>query len=239
MASQSGEVVQPAFPEGIDYYDPTHTACDSAATAYLMWRIGAPSHLWNPDAIDDISGRLPGKPSDNYMIFKNLLALLENGAEMQEITPFDPSKFLTRGLSYVEEHHKDDWLKEDPEDFYSYWAETLDDFTEATADFEERTHTDLRHLFNRVIRQPNEDDLRRFLIGGYAVKAFEKTKLFNHMVVATSIRTEDSGLYITKFDPDLAHRALINGPIVGCSLVDFCHRWIRDEGIIGVKPHLA
>lgn len=242
MIGQNRREIQPIFPEGIDYYDPTNTACDSAATGYLMWLIGAPCELWTPGAIDVVSGRVPGKPTEVSMVLKNLLALLENGAVMHEITPFDPAKFLSQGLSYVEEHHKDDWLQEDPDDFYSYWEETLDEFTETTADFEERIHTDLRHSYSRKIRRPNKEDLHRLVTNGHAVKALEASGVavsLSHAVVVHSLGEYDSGQHVTIFNPNLAHYAGITGPCVGVDLEYFCRRWQPDEGIIGIKTRLA
>ena len=144
------------YPEGIDYYDPSNRACDTMATAFLMYRIGAPEEVWQPEAIDRISGRNPNMPTEPVQIFNNLLALLEQGAEIIELCPFDSSRLIAEGLSYLEEFYKDDaWLQEDAEDFYSYWKENLDEFIAAyiafnariTGEFSDRYHSTLDTAF--------------------------------------------------------------------------------------------
>jgi hypothetical protein len=242
MTQQNFEKCSTEFPAEIDYYDPTNSACESAATAYLMWRIDAPSVLWAPEAIDGISGRQPGQATEAYMVYKNLLGLLEQGAELTEVAPFDPSKLLSSGIVYLEEFHKNSWVKEEPEHFYNFWAVELDTFTEAIANFEERVNTEFRHSFHRTIERPEINDLQNMLSDGNAVKVCLASEIdvnVVHMVIVTGTETSPKESYVIQFNPELAHRAEVDGPILSWPLNDFCGKWVHDGGIIGVKRHDA
>jgi hypothetical protein len=241
MSITTCETLAEQYPAGIDYYDPTHTACDSAATAFLMWRIGAPEALWYPDAIDMISGRGPGQATSPQMSYANLLALLEEGAEMLEITPFDSSRMYSEGLGYLEEFYQNDpWFIEEPEDFYTCWSDSLEPYIEATDSFERRVRSDFRNSFTQVQKMPKLDELRAVSDQGFNVKIVQTTGkgvAFGHMAVLNGIQMVKPKSMATMFNPELAHREKIEGPIVNWPLGEVYGQWIRTSGIIGVKKY--
>ncbi len=227
------------YPEGVEYYDPENCACDSVATSFLMYKVGAPRDFWYPSAIDTISGRKPGQPTDSHAVFRNLLALLEKGAEIVELCPFESERLKREGLAYVEEFCSDSWLKEDPASFYNYWGSgNLELFTEAYANFDDRVRNDFKSSYQTIHRSAEIADIRQYIAEGYAAKCILKSNRgagISHAVVVTDI--DPPGLYdgVDVFDPNLARRAGLQGPIVSRDIGDFTEKWMPAEGTFAVR----
>lgn len=119
-SSERYHLDQYSLPEDINYYAPNENWCDSAAKAYLMYRLGAPPRLWEPSAIDELTGRQAGeRTSDDSAAW---LALLSLGTTLKIISDFDDQRFIKEGKPYLDEFYADKWYKKDPAGFDSYWT---------------------------------------------------------------------------------------------------------------------
>lgn len=230
---------QTDLPHGIDYRAHGVNGCYSAAIAYLMYRIGAPSRLWDPSAIDAITRREKDRGTSPTNTRQAVLSLLENGAEIIKVSAFDAERCLAEGLSYVREFDRDGWQAEDPDGYYAYWTE-------------ERVHDDItqRREYRRrlqaygerareVIREPTMQDIKKLVGAGYAVLA----AINNggdpgtcHVVVVVGVEREpgrqiDSLLYFDNNHDEIRSRYEMN----------FEDRLYADEGVLAVRAgqHLS
>lgn len=120
----AGRQVYPA----VDYH-PDEAACFSSTVAYLMSRIGAPEDWWSPGAIDAITGRERGEPTHNSQA--EILALLEQGANVTTISAYDRALFVEHGLDYLAaycsrySHSSGSYIQTDPDLFFTRWTPAL------------------------------------------------------------------------------------------------------------------
>jgi hypothetical protein len=86
-----------------------------------MFRIGAPRTLWQPSFIDHLTDRQPGERTQNSQA--GILALLEQGANLTEISPVNRQRFLDEGLEYLVEYNTDHpFLRDTPQLFFAVWT---------------------------------------------------------------------------------------------------------------------
>lgn len=226
------------YPPEIDYSDPTNRACDSIVTAFLAYRIGAKAELWQPSAIDKISGRSGGTATQPAQAYTNILTLLENGAEIVETGLFDTNRLLKEGRSYLEEFYKKTWLAGDPEGFGSFWDSSLSDLVDATLSFDERIRQDFSHTYTRVLERPTLDSLETFTNDGYVSKCVLTSNLgygFGHAVVALDVEGPDGLNQVKMFNPSAAARENVEGPILSVPRGEFNSRWMKSDGVLAVR----
>lgn len=228
------------YPPEIEYFDPGNSACDPITTAYLLWRIGASEDLWQPNAVAEISGQLDGELSEPARGYRNTLLLLENEADIVNIDPFDRKRLVAEGLDYMADFHADGWLKDDPTGFQNYWQDNLEEFVDASKEFDLRTQRDFSSTYRSEVRKPSIEDLQTLQRGGRDIKCMVKSNLgpgIVHTVVAVNF-AEIKGFKVTDvFNPNLAASCEVEGPILSMVGEWFEDEWIAAEGILAVRKH--
>lgn len=112
------EILGQPVREGIDYKGDGFS-CYSSAIGYLMFRLGAPETYWLPSTIDELTGRRPDGLT--YDTGSGLLALMDHGAKLTNVHAFNNDRFISEGLTYLEDYYAKTWLGADPANFYQYW----------------------------------------------------------------------------------------------------------------------
>ncbi len=189
------EIAEYPYPGSIDYQQAGDHACYSAAVAYLMFRLNAPDELWHPRAIDKITGRQSGEPTQDMQV--GLLALLEQGATLTEISDFDRERFQEQGLGYLTEYcvgHP--FLEDDPEAFYATWTPERIETHQAR---EKRFSDNLEKFggsWKRESRRPTHDDVTVNVTADQVVLTKVRTNvpgLLHVMVVLDYIEASETG----------------------------------------------
>ncbi len=90
----------------VNYREAGDHSCFSAAIAFVLHQVGCAPPFWRPLAVDTITGRMPGQPTQDYN--RGFLFLLEQGLRLTEVRPdsgFDYSRYEREGDAYVLDHY--------------------------------------------------------------------------------------------------------------------------------------